>query len=555
MNYKQFLIKYACMFLFAALSLTACNDYPDVGSSGARGITILPNPMEVGQTISITGADLQWVIEIVFPDQISESAITHIGNFQIDVKVPVGTVAGNIILKSIDGDITVPDPIRMLQPEITSVVAKSGESQLGPLDIMIVRGKDLQNITEIIFPGSIKVTAIDFIKKTNESIFAYVPIETLAEIAKLEIITISGRSIFSPKEVDFTGEGSVGPQIPEELLALVGETGVKVWTWDDTVPDCYGMGDAFENYPTWWTPNNTNPSAVMRFDDLEWAEITEYLGATMTFSVQGTILKTRTDESQETGYYTLTMGENPRWRRSLGKLTISETTVLIGNSVNSGDDDDPQGTQVYVYDVLKLSDDQLLLGKLSENANPDAEYWGMATLWVFKPGTGGGGSDGLTLLCGANSKVWTWDDQAATVWGNGEYLRDIGPAWWTQSISDMDNHMGGNGEGATMTFSRRGNTMVKDKNDGSPQEEGYFNLDMNVTKMNQNGSDVWSIGQLTTDAVTILVGKSPNEDNIPVYTLDILKLTASELVVSYASKENVEAGGGEAWYWVFRMIE
>jgi hypothetical protein len=151
------------------------------------------------------------------------------------------------------------------------------------------------------------------------------------------------------------------------------------------------------------------------------------------------------------------------------------------------------------------------------------------------------------LFCGPGSKTWSWDDQAAAVWGNGGYLGNVAPGWWTVSLADMDGQTPGEGAGATMTFTVKGSTLTKDKTNGS-KEEGTFSFDMGKTTSGDNG--IWGIGKLSTKGVTVLSGKQPNNDGLPVNEYDILKLNASEMVLAFP--EPGAGAWGTAWFWLFR---
>ncbi|MDR1645850.1 MAG: hypothetical protein LBS05_08535 [Tannerellaceae bacterium] len=153
------------------------------------------------------------------------------------------------------------------------------------------------------------------------------------------------------------------------------------------------------------------------------------------------------------------------------------------------------------------------------------------------------------LLCGSGEKVWKWDDQAPAVWGNGGYLGNVAPGWWTVSIGDMEEQTPGEGAGASMTFALKGASLTKNKSDGST-ESGSFSFDMSKTTLNAGGDALWGIGKLTTTRVTVLSGKQPNADNAPVNSYDILKLTNEELALGFP--EPGAGAGGTAWYWLFR---
>jgi len=405
------------LFSYSALLLlilvAACNEYPEVDSvGGSKSVIILPNPAEVGQAVTIAGSNFKSVTEVVFPGNVSVSAITHVGEYQINMVVPAGADNGNITLKSSDGDIHVPEVFRVLKPAITSIVEKTGKTELGPNDVMIIRGKDLEPVVEVIFPGNLSVKSIDFIKKINEAIQVTVPRAIQKDFARVQIVTVGGQTITS-QIVNFYGEGYV---VPYPMNIFCGE-GAKVWTWDDRLIPApatddvgniiydeegnivysggqwYGMGDGRnEEYPSWWRPPES------------WYDPFEGLGATMTFSTKNnTLIKERTDGSRQKGQFSidLTAG-NPTWSRSIGTLTtIGVSALQARTTVSLPTDDDlargielsewmnEDGTRkvIDVFQILRMTEDQLILGvgNYGTNWSFDEQTWGGATLWVFRP--------------------------------------------------------------------------------------------------------------------------------------------------------------------------
>ncbi|MCC8198467.1 MAG: hypothetical protein LIP06_07825 [Tannerellaceae bacterium] len=158
-------------------------------------------------------------------------------------------------------------------------------------------------------------------------------------------------------------------------------------------------------------------------------------------------------------------------------------------------------------------------------------------------------------LCGSGSKDWTWDDtqpdngDGPAVWGNGNYLGDKSPGWWSPGLSGMDDTAEGEGDGAYMTFTLSGAKLTLHKTDGT-QLEGSFSFDMEDQTEGNDGT-IWSIGKLYTNSVTVLAGISPNEGNIRVYEYYILQLDDDKLVLAWPT--NGDGGGyGEAFYWMFK---
>jgi len=153
------------------------------------------------------------------------------------------------------------------------------------------------------------------------------------------------------------------------------------------------------------------------------------------------------------------------------------------------------------------------------------------------------------LFCGDSGlKDWVWDNTVAGPWGNGGYKGNNAPGWWVVSINDINGQAPGEGAGASMTFSLIGAKIIKNYNDGTTAE-GSFTFDMSKITYDDGGA-VWAKGKLNTKNVTVLCGKSPNEGNAPVYSYDILKLTESNLVLSYP--EPGVGSWGTAWFWVFK---
>jgi len=158
--------------------------------------------------------------------------------------------------------------------------------------------------------------------------------------------------------------------------AIICGTGSKTWTWDDDAdPDCYGMGDVFADTPGWWVP-----AWGAGVDESEWK------GATMTFSAAGAKLtKTRTNGSTAVGQFGFKIYEEPKptYKRSLGQFTTTGVTIL--NGIDFSDDHNVRNK----FEIVGLSDDKMHLIVIDmaegESYNAEANGWGQATHWIFKP--------------------------------------------------------------------------------------------------------------------------------------------------------------------------
>lgn len=152
------------------------------------------------------------------------------------------------------------------------------------------------------------------------------------------------------------------------------------------------------------------------------------------------------------------------------------------------------------------------------------------------------------FLTDGSEKNWVWDTNKPAVWGNGGYIGNFEPAWWTLQEAEIDGQASGEGTGAKMVFSLRGAKLSKVKSTGETVT-GTFAFDM-TKKITMEDGTVWAEGKLTTRNVTVLCGISPDEENAPVYEYDILIINGNELVLAYAAPG--AAPWDTAWFWVFR---
>jgi hypothetical protein len=154
-------------------------------------------------------------------------------------------------------------------------------------------------------------------------------------------------------------------------------------------------------------------------------------------------------------------------------------------------------------------------------------------------------------LCGdSGSKTWVWDNTLSAVWGNGAYLENSAPSWYTVSATDIETQAttyspttssAGDGTNAYMTFTLKGTKLTK--SDGT---SGKFKLNMtDITKSN------WDVGTLTTTSVFVPMGILVNVSNTPVYSYKILSVTSSKLVLCTPETSST-ADWGTAWFWMFK---
>lgn len=354
MKKRHYVMIHACFLILITVFFTACNDEIDRGQdSGTKGVSVIPNPMEIGQTISITGPDFKNATAVVFPDNIPVSSFDKVGDLQINVVVPTGTKSGgNITVELPGGDFTIPIDINLLNPEVTGTYTASGATDIGPNEVLIIQGKDLINVSEIIFPGEAQATvrAMDFRRKGNEEIIVVVPVGTAKVVASMTLKTLYGIEITSTP-VDFTGGG----YIPPEILMLCGEGGSgKAWVFDKSNP------------LRWWYMTDTSPDAFWWQPDVGPADE----GGHMVFSF--------IDGSQQFTYYsspTAEPVEGTTWEVNSDWTELK----LVGAANILG----VEGGGVHVdgskeFTILEFTEDRLVLFSTPV-------VWSPGWVWVFKP--------------------------------------------------------------------------------------------------------------------------------------------------------------------------
>jgi len=156
------------------------------------------------------------------------------------------------------------------------------------------------------------------------------------------------------------------------------------------------------------------------------------------------------------------------------------------------------------------------------------------------------------ISAGVTSKKYVWDETAGAVWGNGGYLGNTSPGWWTNNKASMDSNDPDYGSNGYMVFTLAGMTLKKSNADGTKTQTGTASLDLSKIKKDGNGA-VWASSQITTANVSVLCGKQPNAGNAPVYVYDVLKLTDTKLVLAFP--EPGSGAWGTAWFWMFRKAD
>jgi len=174
--------------LVGMAGFTSCSDDSlDTNQYGKSGVNILgfgPMPITRGETMRVTGTNLNNVKEVLFPEgnQKLTPATTFIsGSFQLQnseemtVTIPDQCVPGKLRLVTNDGK-TIESVSNITFVEEIKVASYSPTS-IHPGDILTITGEYVWNIGQVVFFNHVVVDAEDFIKNTRNEIQVRVPME------------------------------------------------------------------------------------------------------------------------------------------------------------------------------------------------------------------------------------------------------------------------------------------------------------------------------------------------------------------------------------------
>lgn len=174
--------------LVGLAGFTSCSDDSlDTNQYNKSGVNILgfgPMPITRGETMRVTGTNLNNVKEVLFPEgnQKLTPATTFInGSFQLKnseemtVTIPDQCVPGKLRLLTNDGK-TIVSASNITFSEEIKVVSFS-PSSIHPGDILTITGEYVWNIGQVVFYNHVIVNAEDFIKNTRNEIQVRVPME------------------------------------------------------------------------------------------------------------------------------------------------------------------------------------------------------------------------------------------------------------------------------------------------------------------------------------------------------------------------------------------
>jgi len=185
--------------------------------------SITPTDIQVSKELIINGSDLDIVAKVKFSGG-KEVDVKNATASQIKVIVPVATTSGAITLVAINGDEVASTQQLNILASTSSVITKM-PTNAKPGQKIRIEGENLDEISEVIFPGEIAATM--FGAKSNTIIEVVIPIKVKNGIGKIKFITTKGETIESP-EINIQG---IDP-VADLSLVFFNFDGLDRW-WGD----------------------------------------------------------------------------------------------------------------------------------------------------------------------------------------------------------------------------------------------------------------------------------------------------------------------------------
>ena len=223
--------------LVAMTGFTSCSeDDLDTNQYSKSGVNILgfgPMPITRGETMRLTGTQLNNVKEVLFPEgnQKLTPATTYISaEFKVQnaqemtVTSPDQCVPGQLRLVTNSGDTIVSASKITFAEEIK--VNSFSPASIHPGNIVSIKGEYVWNIGQVVFFDHVTVDAADFVKNTRNEIQVRVPMEAkTGEVTYNDGSDGAENTVMGNLSVDAakaTGVSNANPEF-SELITITGE--------------------------------------------------------------------------------------------------------------------------------------------------------------------------------------------------------------------------------------------------------------------------------------------------------------------------------------------
>ncbi len=232
--------------LVAAAGFTGCSsDDLDTNQYNKSGVNILafgPMPVTRGETMRLTGTQLNNVREVLFPEgnqritpstSYAKAEFNVVNSEEMVVTIPDLCVPGKLRLVTGNGD-TIVSRTNISFAEEVKVTSFSPKS-VHPGDILTIKGEFVWNIGQVIFFDHVAVDAEEFVVSTRNEVKVIVPVEAISgELAWNDGSDSGENVVIGNLEVDAPKAVRVSNPTPEfgEILTIYGENLDLVTTVD-----------------------------------------------------------------------------------------------------------------------------------------------------------------------------------------------------------------------------------------------------------------------------------------------------------------------------------
>ena len=223
--------------LVTAAGFTSCSeDDLSTNQYGKGGVNLLafgPMPITRGETMRVTGTQLNNVQQVLFPEgnQKVTASTTYIaadftlnGSEEMTVTVPDQCVPGKLRLVTKGGDTIVSKSNITFSEEVK--VASFSPASIHPGDILSIKGEYVWNIGQVVFFDHVTVEAENFVMNTRNEIQVIVPAEAkTGDLAWNDGSESGENKVLGTLTIDFINANAVANPNPEfgDVLTITGE--------------------------------------------------------------------------------------------------------------------------------------------------------------------------------------------------------------------------------------------------------------------------------------------------------------------------------------------
>ena len=376
---------------------------------------ISPSPIKAGNTVTITGTDLDLVTSALFGGGV-EGTISTQSVTQIEVVVPVNASEDIVTLNTVAKTTTSINPLELIDPVVNSINPASVETNA---DITI-NGVDLDLISKVIFPDG---SEGQFVSQSPTELMVTVPLT--ATSGKLSFLTVNSFEFQSASDLDVQPADlpvistipsivAVGDkmviegekmQFATEVMFAGGVSATKFGLKTETLLEVYVPSNAQDGAVTLKTDlglttessnvNIINPASyeALIYDDAvvgNWGDW-GWGGSTVWSSTEQSFIGSSSAKKTYDGSW-----DAIRWHHNASSIDVSSYSnfvFLVYGGTGSGDKfvqlvvDEQWGTP-YAFDVVEGEWTEVIIPIANVNGGSSTSTW---TDILFQ-GEGGGGN-------------------------------------------------------------------------------------------------------------------------------------------------------------------